>query len=270
MKKNKSSGAWMNQVQGSYQKDGRRTLAQANLNLNLKKPKPAKNGKEAEPVLMTIDQVVTLFHEMGHALHAALGKSKHASQSGTQVPRDVVELPSQFLEEYVFVPEVLSKMAKHYKTGESLPAETLKNIKEAEKYNGALALLRQIKFSLIDYAYFYKGYTGQKDLVAFENEVTAKYTVGESATHAMGPKFGHIMLGGYTAGYYSYKWAEVLSTHAFSVFEREGVMNPEVVQRWYDNVLSVGGSRELNKAYEDFAGEKPSIEPLLRRAGVIE
>lgn len=259
---NKQRGAWMAGLNQSYKVGHTRSMAFATVNMNLSKEKPGVAQ------LMTFDSVITLFHEMGHALHHSFSKTAYNSFAGTNVPRDVVELPSQFYENFAWEPSVLKNMAKHYKTGESIPEEMLNAILEFRQFGAALDALAQLKYIAIDRAYYGNGKV-TTSLQKLESRAVEDINLFPSGS-LMGTSFSHIMEGGYSMAYYSYKWAEVLDAHAFEVFKREGIYNRETAQRWYKNILSKGNSINFMEAYETFAGEKPDIKPMLIRDGILD
>lgn len=262
---NKKAGAWMIDMAHSWMEGDMRVLPAASVNMNIMKPKEGKT-------LLSFDQVVTLFHEMGHAIHGTIGTTKYKSQFGVNTPWDFVETPSQFYELFVTVPEVLAKLAKHYKTGEALNDKEINNLLAAKKFMGAVAMIRQLSLSKIDFSYHYRSAELDKnlDLVKFESEATKDLQFYGPLSFSMGPKFSHIMSGGYTAGYHSYKWAEVMSTDIGSLVIKNGKINYEMNKKWHDMILSKGSSVELQKAVEDFLGRELDIKPLLRHNGIIE
>ncbi|WP_282629520.1 M3 family metallopeptidase [Empedobacter sedimenti] len=259
----KRPGAWMT----SYKEA-------SNVNKNTKRPhvsivcnftKPTKDT----PSLLTFQEVTTLFHEFGHALHGMLPNTTYESLSGTNVYWDFVELPSQFYENFCYEPEALKLFAKHYQTGEIIPQELIEKVKASSSFMEGYQTVRQLSFGLLDMAYHANDLAEINDLQQFEKE-TFKQTelYPEIDNNMMSTSFSHIFQGGYSSGYYSYKWAEVLDADAFAFFQETGIFNPETAQKFY-KLLSSGGTVEPMKLYEEFRGHKPTADALLKRAGLV-
>ena len=231
--------------------------------MNLTKPTQDK------PSLLTLGEVETFLHEFGHALHSIFANTRVASMSGTSVSWDFVELPSQFMENYSIEKDFLRTFAFHYQTGEPMPDELIKRIVKSRNFNAAYGCLRQVSFGLLDMAYhtLKEPFTG--DLLAFEKKAWKRAILfKERPDTCMTAQFSHIMAGGYAAGYYSYKWAEVLDADAFAVFRRHGIFDRKTAERFRREVLSKGGTEHPMKLYKRFKGSDPSIKALLRRNGI--
>ena len=262
----KRGGAWMTTYRDQYREKGRdiRPLVSNVCNFT-----PSSPGN---PSLLTFDEVTTLFHEFGHALHAMLGNSRYGSLSGANVYWDFVELPSQIFENWCYEKECLDLFAKHYQTGEKIPQEYVDKIKASSTYHEAYSTVRQVSLALLDMAYFTleRGEAKDiKDVVEFEEKAMEPTKLFPSVEGTlMSSQFGHIFSGGYASGYYSYKWAEVLDADAFSLFKEKGIFNKEVSQSFKDNILSKGGSEHPMELYKRFRGRAPKIEALLERAGL--
>jgi len=264
----KRGGAWMDDCIGRRSlPNGDIQLPVAYLTCNFNKPVGDK------PALFTHDEVVTLFHEFGHGIHHMLTQINASGVSGINgVPWDAVELPSQFLENWCYEPEALSFMSGHYETGEPLPSDMLDKMLAAKNFQSAMQMLRQLEFSLFDFK-MHLNFNNNQDNSAYIqnvlNEVRNEYSVTKAPSfNRFQHGFGHIFGGGYAAGYYSYKWAEVLSADAFSRFEEEGVFNQQVGQDFLTNILEKGGSQEPNELFKAFRGREPSIDALLRHSGI--
>jgi len=265
----KRGGAWMDDCIGRRElADGSIQLPVAYLTCNFNKPIGNK------PALFTHDEVVTLFHEFGHGIHHMLTQINASGVSGINgVPWDAVELPSQFLENWCYEPEALAFMSGHYETGEPLPKEMLDKMLAAKNFQSAMQMLRQLEFSLFDFK-MHVNFDNSKDnsvyIQTILDEVRAEYSITKAPSfNRFQHGFGHIFGGGYAAGYYSYKWAEVLSADAFSRFEEEGIFNPQVGQDFLTNILEKGGSQEPSELFKAFRGREPNIEPLLRHCGIL-
>jgi len=262
----KRGGAWMTTYRDQYQKNGEdiRPLVSNVCNFT-----PSSPGN---PSLMTFNEVTTLFHEFGHALHTMLGNSRYGSLSGANVYWDFVELPSQIFENWCYEKECLDLFAKHYETGEKIPQEYVEKIKASSTYHEAYATVRQVSLALLDMGYFSldrKEAQNIEDVADFEEKAMAKTDLFPKVEGTlMSTQFGHIFSGGYASGYYSYKWAEVLDADAFSLFKEKGIFNKEVAQSFKDNILSKGGSEHPMELYKKFRGREPKIEALLERAGL--
>jgi len=260
-RKGKRAGAWMTSYKNQYIKDGENSRPHISIVCNFSKP------TKDTPSLLTFQEVTTLFHEFGHALHGMLANTQYPNLSGTSVKWDFVELPSQFLENFCYEPEFLKTFAKHYKTGEVLPDEKIEKIAQSKNFMEGYQTLRQIGFGLLDMNYHTKvGELENKSVKEFEDnytKATQLYPVNPET--AMSPSFSHIFQGGYSAGYYSYKWAEVLDADAFQYFKENGIFNPEIAAK-YKVLLSSGGTKDPMELYKNFRGSEPKVESLLKRA----
>jgi peptidyl-dipeptidase Dcp len=220
------------------------------------------------PSLLTPYEVETFLHEFGHSLHGLLANTKYASLSGTAVYRDFVELPSQFNENFLTEKEFLDTFAKHYQTGESIPENLLKGLIESSQYGAAYSCLRQLSFGYLDMAW-HTTTAPVEDPVAFEAQAIAKVNMFDPVEGAMiSPQFSHIFSGGYAAGYYSYKWAEVLDADAFSVFKKNGIFDRKTADSFRLNILTRGGTENPATLYRRFRGGDPTIDALLIRDGI--
>lgn len=258
-RKGKRAGAWMTSYKSQYKKDGKNSRPHISVVCNFSKP-----TKET-PSLLTFQEVTTLFHEFGHALHGILADTQYPNLSGTSVKWDFVELPSQFLENYCYEPEFLKTFAKHYKTGEVMPDEKILKISESKNFMEGYQTLRQLGFGLLDMAYHTK-MDKVSDMKTFETEETKATNLYPSNPEtALSPSFSHIFQGGYSAGYYSYKWAEVLDADAFQFFKENGIFNTEIAAK-YKILLSSGGTKDPMELYKNFRGSEPKVESLLKRA----
>ena len=225
---------------------------------------------ETKPSLLTFNEVTTLFHEFGHALHGMLANTTYPSLSGTSVYWDFVELPSQILENWCYEPEALALFAYHYETGEMIPMELVHKIKESASFQEGMATMRQLSFGLLDMGWHAQDPSNIKDIKAFETEqFAATQLYPDVKENAMSTSFSHIFQGGYSSGYYSYKWAEVLDADAFEYFQEKGIFNKEVATKFKENVLSKGGTEHPMILYKRFRGQEPKPEALLRRAGLV-
>lgn len=258
----KRPGAWMTAFQEQYKDETGNHRPHISIVCNF------SQAQEDTPSLLTFTEVTTLFHEFGHALHGMLADTQYESLSGTHVYWDFVELPSQFLENYCTAPEFLSSFAKHWKDGKNLDTDTLNQIIKASNFMEAYQTVRQISFGLLDMAY----YTGESlentTLSNFEqNAIQRTKLYPHLPTSCMSTAFGHIFGGGYAAGYYSYKWAEVLDADAFAYFQEQGIFNPELAQK-YEHLLQQGGTVDPMELYIQFRGRAPRVDALLKRAGL--
>ncbi|TDD95580.1 M3 family metallopeptidase [Flavobacterium cellulosilyticum] len=263
-RKGKRNGAWMTSFKSQYIKDGVNERPHISNVCNFTKP------TETKPSLLTFNEVTTLFHEFGHGLHGMLANTTYPSLSGTSVYWDFVELPSQVMENWCYEPEALALFATHYKTAEIIPQEYVEKIKESASFQEGMATLRQISFGLLDMAFHSNNPTEITDVKAFEKttfEGTTLYP--DVAENCMSVSFSHIFQGGYSSGYYSYKWAEVLDADAFEYFQEKGIFNKEVATKFKDNVLSKGGTELPMELYKRFRGQEPKPDALLKRAGLI-
>ncbi|MFN3754574.1 M3 family metallopeptidase [Flavobacterium sp.] len=262
-RKGKRNGAWMTSFKPQYIKNGVNERPHVSIVCNFTPP------TETKPSLLTFNEVTTLFHEFGHALHGMLANTTYPSLSGTSVYWDFVELPSQVMENWCYEPEALALFAKHYETGEIIPQQYVDKIKESASFLEGMATLRQLSFGLLDMAYHAKPQTID-NVKTFEKAAmdhTALYP--DVAENCMSVSFSHIFQGGYSSGYYSYKWAEVLDADAFAYFQEKGIFNKEVATKFKDNVLSKGGTELPMELYKRFRGQEPKPEALLKRAGLI-
>ena len=258
-RKGKRAGAWMTSFKNQWKKDSSDSRPHISVVCNFSKP------TADTPSLLTFQEVTTLFHEFGHALHGILADTQYPNLSGTSVKWDFVELPSQFLENYCYEPEFLKTFAKHYQTGEVLSDEKIKKINESKNFMEGYQTLRQLGFGLLDMAYHTQPEAVQ-DIKTFETKQTEKCSLYPVNTEtAISPSFSHIFQGGYSAGYYSYKWAEVLDADAFQYFKENGIFNSEIARK-YKTLLSLGGTQAPMELYKAFRGSEPKVESLLKRA----
>ncbi|WP_286967723.1 M3 family metallopeptidase [Flavobacterium sp. UBA4854] len=263
-RKGKRNGAWMTSFKSQYVKDGVNERPHISNVCNFTKP------TETKPSLLTFNEVTTLFHEFGHGLHGMLADTVYPSLSGTSVYWDFVELPSQIMENWCYEPEALALFANHYETGEIIPIEYVQKIKESASFQEGLATLRQLSFGLLDMAWHGQDPTNITDLKTFETEQFANTQLyPDVKENAMSTAFSHIFQGGYSSGYYSYKWAEVLDADAFEYFHENGIFNEEIAKKFKDNVLSKGGTEHPMILYKRFRGQEPKPEALLKRAGLL-
>lgn len=263
-RKSKKSGAWMTSYKEQWtEKNGKNSRPHVSVTMNLTKPTAEK------PSLLTLSEVETFLHEFGHSLHGMFANTTYRSLSGTNVYWDFVELPSQFMENYAIEKEFLNTFAFHYQTGERLPDELIEKIVRSRNFNVAYACLRQLSFGLLDMAYYTQEKEFDADVKEFEKEAWKETQLLPQVPEAcMTVQFSHIMAGGYSAGYYSYKWAEVLDADAFSLFQQNGIFDTATAQSFRDNVLSKGGTEPPMDLYVRFRGQKPSIDALLKRNGI--
>lgn len=263
-RKGKQGGAWMTEYQGQWiTKKGENIRPHVSVVMNLTKPTDEK------PALLTLGEVETFLHEFGHSLHGMFANTRFESLSGTNVWWDFVELPSQFMENFSIEKDFLRTFAFHYQTGEPLPDELIRRIVKSRNFMVATACLRQVSFGLLDMAYYTKKDAFTDDIIPFEKKAWKKAILGEQLPDTcMTVQFSHIMAGGYAAGYYSYKWAEVLDADAFSVFKRHGIFDQKTAQRFRDNILSRGGTEHPMTLYKRFRGGEPTIDALLKRNGI--
>ncbi|MBQ5460578.1 MAG: M3 family metallopeptidase [Bacteroidaceae bacterium] len=265
-RKSKKSGAWMTSYKEQWiDKNGVNSRPHVSVTMNLTKPTTEK------PSLLTLGEVETFLHEFGHSLHGMFANTKYKSLSGTNVYWDFVELPSQFMENYAVEKDFLNTFAFHYQTGEPLPDELIQRIVKSRNFNVAYACLRQLSFGLLDMAYYTKETEFDDDVKEFEKSAWKETQLLPQVPEAcMSVQFSHIMAGGYSAGYYSYKWAEVLDADAFSLFKENGIFDSATAQRFRENVLSKGGTEPPMDLYIRFRGQKPSIDALLKRNGIVK
>ena len=273
-RKGKQGGAWMTEYQGQWKEriDTKKPFGPDNMKnirphvsvvMNLSKP------TEERPALLTLGEVETFLHEFGHSLHGMFANTRFESLSGTSVWWDFVELPSQFMENFAIEREFLRTFAFHYQTGEPIPDELIARIVKSRNYNVAYACMRQVSFGLLDMAYYTKKDEFNEDIIPFEKKAWAKaMVVPQLPDTCMTVQFSHIMAGGYAAGYYSYKWAEVLDADAFAVFKKHGIFDQATAQSFRDNILSKGGTENPMVLYKRFKGGEPTIDALLKRNGI--
>ena len=273
-RKGKQGGAWMTEYQGQWieRKDKKKPFGPDNMKnvrphvsvvMNLTKP------TEEKPALLTLGEVETFLHEFGHSLHGMFANTRFESLSGTNVWWDFVELPSQFMENFAIEKEFLRTFAFHYQTGEPLPDELIERIVKSRNYNVAYACMRQVSFGLLDMAYYTKKDAFTDDIISFEKKAWEKAMVlPQLPDTCMTVQFSHIMAGGYAAGYYSYKWAEVLDADAFSVFKKHGIFDKKTARSFRENILSKGGTENPMVLYKRFKGGEPTIDALLKRNGI--
>lgn len=265
-RKGKRDGAWMTEFQGQWiERDGTNVRPHASLVMNFSKP------TEDKPALLRLGEVETFLHEFGHSLHGIFANTRFESLSGTNVWWDFVELPSQFMENFAVEKEFLRTFAFHYQTGEPIPDELIEKVIASRNYGTATACLRQVSFGLLDMAYYTHKEEFTEDIISFEKKAWAPAIIDEQRMDTcMTVQFSHIMAGGYAAGYYSYKWAEVLDADAFSVFKKEGIFNQSTAQRFRDNILSRGGTEHPMTLYKRFRGQEPTIDALKERDGLTK
>ena len=263
-RKGKQGGAWMTEYQGQWiDRKGVNNRPHVSVVMNLTKP------TEEKPALLTLGEVETFLHEFGHALHGMFANTRFESLSGTNVWWDFVELPSQFMENFAVEKDFLRTFAFHYQTGEPIPDDLIDRIRKSRNFNVAYACLRQVSFGLLDMAYYTQKDAFCEDIIPFEKKAWAKAIITEQLPDTcMTVQFSHIMAGGYAAGYYSYKWAEVLDADAFSVFKKHGIFDQKTAQSFRDNILSKGGTENPMVLYKRFRGGEPTIEALLKRNGI--
>ncbi|MBQ4380023.1 MAG: M3 family metallopeptidase [Bacteroidaceae bacterium] len=263
-RKTKKSGAWMTEYREQWiDENGVNHRPHVSIVANFTKP------TEEKPSLLTLGEVETFLHEFGHSLHGMFANTKYESLSGTNVLWDFVEMPSQFMENYAIEKEFLNTFARHYQTGEMMPDELIESIVAARNFNVAYACMRQVSFGLLDMAYYTLTEPLEGDLKTFEKEAWKEAQImPQKPDTCMTVQFGHIMAGGYSAGYYSYKWAEVLDADAFGKFKEDGIFNRETARSFRENILSKGNTEHPMTLYKRFRGKEPSIEALLKRNGI--
>ena len=260
-RKGKRNGAWMT----SYKPQSAGERPHISIVCNFSPP------TKQTPALLTFNEVTTLFHEFGHALHGMLANTKYSGLSGTNVSWDFVELPSQILENWCYQPEALALFAQHYKTGTLIPQPYIDKIKKAGQFQQGLQTLRQLSFSFLDLSWHTSTSHQIDNVKAHEQEIMAPFQfTDDSVENCMSTAFSHIFQGGYSAGYYSYKWAEVLDADAFELFLEKGIFDPTTAQAFHDHILSKGGTEDPMTLYQRFRGKKPQAEALLRRAGLLD
>lgn len=263
-RKGKQGGAWMTEFQGQWiDHKGNNIRPHVSLVMNLTKPTPDK------PALLTLGEVETFLHEFGHALHGMFANTRFASLSGTNVWWDFVELPSQFMENFAVEKVFLRTFAFHYATGEPIPDDLIDRIVKSRNFLAGYSCLRQVSFGLLDMAYYTMKEPFTADIIPFEKQAWKKAIITKQLPDTcMTTQFSHIMAGGYAAGYYSYKWAEVLDADAFSVFKKNGIFDRKTAQSFRDNILSKGGTEHPAILYRRFRGQDPTIDALLERNGI--
>ena len=263
-RKGKQGGAWMTEYQGQWiTRKGENVRPHVSVVMNLTKPTDDK------PALLTLGEVETFLHEFGHSLDGMFANTRFESLSGTNVWWDFVELPSQFMENYAVEKDFLSTFAFHYKTGEPMPDELIRRIKKSRNFMAASGCLRQVSFGLLDMAYYTQRKPFDDDILTFEKKAWKKAIIGTQLPDTcMTVQFSHIMAGGYAAGYYSYKWAEVLDADAFAVFKKHGIFDKQTAQSFRDNILSKGGTEHPMTLYKRFRKGEPTIDALLKRNGI--
>lgn len=259
----KRGGAWMTEFRGQSIVKGVERRPFISLVTNFTKPTAGK------PSLITHDELTTLLHEFGHSLHGILAEGRYSSLTGTNVSRDFVELPSQIMENWAFEPEFLNTFARHFETGAALPGSLIDKIVAAKNYHAAYAQVRQLQFGILDMAWHTLKAMPELGTIAFEKAALKSTNVMPSIPQAcISTSFSHIFSGGYSAGYYSYKWAEVLEADAFSLFKEKGIFNTEVSHSFRDNILSKGSSEDEDVLYRRFRGHDPEPEALLEKLGI--
>ncbi len=271
-RKGKRNGAWMTSYKPQYIKNGKNERPHVSIVCNFTPPTITfenNEAKQTKPSLLTFNEVTTLFHEFGHALHGMLANTTYPSLSGTSVFWDFVELPSQIMENWCYEPEALALFAKHYETGEIIPQNYVEKIKESASFLQGMATLRQISFGMLDMAY-HSNPQSIEDVKTFEKAaMTETNLYPDVSENCMSTSFSHIFQGGYSSGYYSYKWAEVLDADAFAYFQEKGIFNIEVATRFKEHILSKGGTDLPMELYKKFRGQEPKVEALLKRAGLL-
>nr|WP_321410836.1 M3 family metallopeptidase [uncultured Allomuricauda sp.] len=260
----KRGGAWMTSYKPQYMLDGKNSRPHISNVCNFTKPTSSK------PSLLTFNEVTTLFHEFGHGLHGMLANTTYPSLSGTSVYWDFVELPSQVMENWCYEKEALELFAHHYETGELIPMELVEKIKESATFQEGLATVRQLSFGLLDMAWHGKDPSSIENVKTYEEEAFESTNLfPETPETCMSTSFAHIFQGGYSSGYYSYKWAEVLDADAFAYFKENGIFNKSVADKFKEHVLSKGGTENPMELYKRFRGAEPNVHALLERAGLV-
>jgi peptidyl-dipeptidase Dcp len=259
----KRSGAWMSEFKGQFIEKGKDSRPHITIVMNFTRPTDTK------PALLNYDELTTFLHEFGHALHGMMTRCTYESLSGTNVYRDFVELPSQIMENWASEKEFLDQFAVHYETGEPIPAELIQKIKDSENYNTGNFCLRQLSFGLLDMAWHTIEMPFSGDVMKMEYDAMEPARILPLVSDAgMSPTFSHIFAGGYAAGYYSYKWAEVLDADAYSVFTEKGIFNSETAASFANHILEKGGTEHPMVLYKRFRGQEPAIDALLKRNGI--
>lgn len=259
----KQGGAWMNDFKGQWKINGVDSRPHVTIVMNFTRP------TETKPALLTFDEVETFMHEFGHALHGMLANSTYQSLSGTNVYRDFVELPSQIMENWAVQKEFLDRFAVHYKTGEKIPAGLVQKLVDAQNYLAGYLSIRQLSFAYLDMAWHSLEKPFEGNVKDFEENAWKKTQIFPRIEETnMSTQFGHLFAGGYAAGYYSYKWAEVLDADAFSVFKEKGLFNREIADSFRENILKKGGTEHPMVLYKRFRGQEPNVDALLERSGL--
>ena len=263
-REDKKSGAWTTFFQGqSVSENGEDIRPHVSLVMNFTKPTPSK------PSLLSLGEVSTFLHEFGHALHEIFSKCRFESMSGTNVYWDFVELPSQVMENFALEKDFLKTFARHYQTGEPLPDELIQRIKDSSTYNAAYSCLQQVGLGMLDMAYYTLKEPLTDDVIHFEKKAWKRVKFfPQNLKTCMSVRFNHIMTGGYAAGYYSYKWAEVLDADAFALFKEKGIFNREVAESFRREILQRGGTLHPHQLYLNFRKKEPSVHALLVRDGI--
>lgn len=262
-RESKTTGAWMTQFRGQRQRNGKDIRPLVSLVMNFTKPTPSK------PSLLTFNEVTTFLHEFGHALHGMLSRCRYDGTSMDSVYRDFVELPSQFMENFALEKEWLDTWAVHYKTGEKIPQEFIDKIRNSANFQSGYASDRQLCYCMIDMAWHSITQPVSEPLIDFERQIMSRTEIMPTVEgSAFSTAFGHIFAGGYAAGYYGYKWAEVLDADAFSVFKKQGIFNPETASSFRHNILEKGNSEDPMELYKRFRGQEPTVDALLERDGL--
>ena len=261
----KRGGAWMTSFRDQSIKDGVEKRPHITIVCNFTKP------TADAPALITHDELTTFLHEFGHALHGIFAEGRYPSLTGTSVSRDFVELPSQIMENWAFEPEYLNSFAKHYQTGEPIPAELIEKIVAAKNYLAGYAQVRQLHYGWLDMSWHTLTELPAESTIEFESKALAPYAIMPAVDGvAFSGSFSHIFSGGYSAGYYSYKWAEVLEADAFSLFKENGIFNTEVAASFRENILSKGGTMDEAVIYRNFRGHDPQPEALMQKLGLVK
>ncbi len=260
----KRNGAWMTSYRSQFIKEGQNHRPHVSIVCNFSK------ATETQPALLQFEEVLTLFHEFGHALHGILANTKYSSLSGTSVSWDFVELPSQLFENWCYQEEALNLFAKHFETDEVIPIEDIRKLKQAANFQEGMATLRQLSFAALDMAWHTSSIDSATSVKAFETAKMQAFELLEATEETcMSTAFSHIFQGGYAAGYYSYKWAEVLDADAFEYFEEKGIFDTQIAAKLKDFILSKGGTEDPMELYTKFRGRKPKVNALLKRAGLV-
>ena len=260
----KGGGAWMTSYRKQYKEHGENVAPVISMVMNFSKPTGDK------PALLSFDEVSTMFHEFGHALHGLLSDCNYVTLSGTSVSRDFVELPSQVMENWAAEPEVMKSYAKHYKTGEPIPDELIQKIKNSSKFNQGFATLEYLSACYLDMDWHTLTTSEKQETLAFEHASMEKIgMIPEIVVRYRSPYFAHIFAGGYSSGYYSYIWAEILDADAFEAFQENGLFNQETAQAFRKNILEKGGTEDPMKLYMQFRGRAPQKDAMLKRKGLI-